>query len=268
MRLLTKLYESPALPAYDLPPALAQLHDGPLGFGEAKLVANFVSSIDGVVALRSVPASPSLISGRSEADRFMMGLLRACAGTVLVGASTLRAEPEHKWTPAYIYPRAADDFAELRRRLGLPPEPQLAVLTRSGDIDPRSPALHGALVLTGELGARRLDGRLAADTTLLRVAGADDGPAMTTVVDAVRSSACPSILSEGGPNLMGQLAREGLVDELFLTLSPLLIGRTEEGRRPGLVDGADLLQPAPVWSEVLSVRRSDSHLFLRYLLSR
>lgn len=266
MTLLTKLYEAPALPAYDLPPALAELHDGPLGFGEDRLVANFVSSIDGVVALRSVRGSPSVISGRSEADRFMMGLLRACAGTVLIGASTLRAEPDHRWTPEHIYPGAADDFADLRRRLDLPLEPQLAVLTRSGDIDPRTPALRGALLLTGATGEQRLNGRLAPDTSLVRLPDEEDGPTVSSVIDAIRSRAHPSILSEGGPNLMGQLAQGGLLDELFLTLSPLLVGRTSAGGRPGLTEGADLLHPSPMWSEVLSVRRSDSHLFLRYLL--
>ena len=266
MRLLSKLYEAAGLPFFDLPPALAELHDGPLGFEERTVFANFVSSIDGVVALRSVPASPSVISGRSEADRFMMGLLRASAGTVLIGAGTLRAEPDHAWTPEHIYPRLADDFAELRRRLGLPPKPQLAVLTRSGDVDPHIPALRGAVLVTGAEGAERLKGSLAPETTLVCAPGDDGRLSLPRVIQDLRGRVRSRILSEGGPNLMGQLVRARLVDELFLTLSPQLVGRTAAGGRPGFIDGVDVLGSSPTWGEIRSVRRSGSHLFLRYLL--
>jgi riboflavin biosynthesis pyrimidine reductase len=159
MKPLERLFEVPGLPIYDMPPDLAQLYDGALGFGGSRVIANFVSSIDGVVALPSIGAPPSVISRKSEADRFVMSLLRACAGVVLVGAGTLRAEPRHLWTPEFVYPRASDDFGVLRRALGLPPEPKLAVLSASGDVDPEIPALRGALVFTTPHGARRLESR-------------------------------------------------------------------------------------------------------------
>ncbi|HYU63230.1 MAG TPA: dihydrofolate reductase family protein, partial [Verrucomicrobiae bacterium] len=60
---------------------------------EGRVYANFVSSIDGIVALEAGTApSGGIISGRNEADRFVMGLLRAFADAVLVGAGTVRAE--------------------------------------------------------------------------------------------------------------------------------------------------------------------------------
>ena len=73
------------------------------------------------------------------------------------------------------------------------------------------------------------------------------------------------ILSEAGPTVFASLVASGLVDELFVTVSPLLAGR--DGRpRLGLVEGAELLPGAGAPAELLSVRRADAHLFLRYRL--
>src|SRR5438132_3652252 len=130
-----------------IPADLVRLYGGPLELPSPGLYANFVSSIDGVVALGHERNSGSLISGKSQADRFVMGLLRAFADAVFVGAGTMRAEGKGAlWTPDYIYPAAADAFAELRRRLELPPQPQLAILTASGEILlPAPPPMAGAL---------------------------------------------------------------------------------------------------------------------------
>ena len=59
-----------------------------------------------------------MIADGSEADRFVMGLLRACADAVLVGSKTMLASPKGTWRPERVYPPAAEAFAELRRRLG------------------------------------------------------------------------------------------------------------------------------------------------------
>jgi len=64
---------------------------GRLGFSTPVVYSNFVSSVDGVVTLGSKPSAGSVISGKYPADRFLMGLLRACADAVLIGAGTLRA---------------------------------------------------------------------------------------------------------------------------------------------------------------------------------
>lgn len=153
---LELLFEEEGSPSYDLPEGLERRYGGRLGFEAPRRYANFVSSLDGVVALEGVNNSSQMISGTSEADRFVMGLLRACAGSVLIGAGTLRAAPDSLWTPAYIYPDAATEFAELRRRLGREDDPRLVVLTARGDLDPGHRALEaGALVLTTSLGATR-----------------------------------------------------------------------------------------------------------------
>jgi riboflavin biosynthesis pyrimidine reductase len=265
MEPLRPLYEAPGLPSYELPRVIARLHGGPLGFTRPRLYANFVSSIDGVVALPTVPGSPSVISGKSEADRFMMALLRACAGAVLIGGGTLRAEPEHRWTPGHVFPDASEDFAQLRMQIGLRPEPELYVATATGDIDAGIPALERAVILTTGRGARALEGKLSPHTLLVELG---QGPSIdaSSVVAAIRSRGNDTILSEGGPVLMSQLVRDRLLDELFLTLSPLLLGRSPAEARPSLVEGVDLLDPSPPWAQLLTVRSSGSHLFLRYSL--
>jgi riboflavin biosynthesis pyrimidine reductase len=262
MKLLERLYAMPGLDAHELPPGLARLYDGALGFGGPRIYANFVSSLDGVVALPSVEASPAVISGRSEADRFVMGLLRACADVVLIGAGTLRAEPDHRWTPDYIYPHAGDDYARLRAALGLSPEPRLAVLTSRGYLDREIPALEEAMVLTTPDGARRLGDSRPFPATILEV-GDEEDLVLGTVIHALRSRGLRMILSEGGPTVIGQLLALRLLDELFLTVSPIVMGRTSSDSRPGLVEGIDLLHKG-LTAEVLSVHRHNSHLFLRY----
>ena len=207
-----------------------------------------------------------MISGTSEADRFVMGLLRACAGSVFIGAGTLRAAPDSLWTPAYIYPDAATEFAELRRRLGREDDPRLVVLTARGDLDPGHRALEaGALVLTTSLGATALGDRLPANSTVVALG---DGRAinMADVIAAIRSEGHEVVLSEGGPTVIGGLLEAGLLDELFLALSPIVAGRSDAGGRPGLVEGIELLPSRSLSADLLSVRRRGSDLFLRHAI--
>ena len=263
---LQTLFESPNLRTRKLPAELARLYDGDLGFDAPRLFANFVSSIDGIVALRSVEASPSVISGKNEADRFVMGLLRAHADVVVIGAGTLRSEPEHRWTPDFIYPPASDAYAALRRELHLSSQPELWVVTAGGVLDPGIPALEGATIVTTSKGASHLRRERLA-STIVDVGGGGTVE-IASAIDAVRDRGHSSILSEGGPTIIGQLLLEGLLDELFLTVSPRLLGRPLAEDRPGLVQGVDLLDGGPTRGDLMSVRKHGSHLFLRYALAR
>jgi riboflavin biosynthesis pyrimidine reductase len=250
------LLEAEGLPELDLPEELRERYGGPLGFAEPRLVANFVSTLDGVVAIQGH------VPGGGETDRFVMGLLRACADVVLLGSGTLQAWPRLLWTPDRVFPAAADGFAELRRRLGKPPAPELAVLTATGSLNVDHPALEaGAVVLTTEEGAARLRGSLPAASSVVELAGrgAVDPRA---AVQALRERGHSLILSEAGPHVFGSLLAAGLVDELFLTLAPLLAGRALE-QRLALVEGVEL---PPLAARLLSARRDGGHLFLRYAL--
>jgi riboflavin biosynthesis pyrimidine reductase len=265
--MLEVLAEAEGLPELDLPDALRDRYGGPIGFPAPRLVANFVASVDGVVSVPTLPRSNAMIAAGSQADRFVMGLLRALAGAVLIGSGTLRGSPSALWTPDGIFPAAADGFAELRRRLGLPPTPELAVLAGTRPVDVSHPALQaGAVVLATSTGAAGLRDSLPGASTLVELPGAGLVDP-TAAVEALRARGHSLILSEAGPHVFGSLLGAGLVDELFLTVSPLLAGRSATAPRLGLVEGADLLPTATVNARLVSVRRHESHLFLRYDLA-
>lgn len=233
-----------------------------LGFPPQVVYSNFVSSIDGVVSLGASTSAGSTISGKAPADRFLMALLRACADAVLVGAGTLRATPGHLWTPAHVFPQQAESFAALRRVLGRSAEPRLVLVTQGGDVDPNHVAIqHGALIFTTNAGAARLEGRLPAGCEV--VTGNGERVGLAAVIDDLRDRGLGVVLTEGGPHVMGELIDRSLLDEAFLTVSPVVAGRGA-GERMGMVEGVDLLPSRGVWSRLLTARRHGDYLFLRY----
>ena len=242
---------------------MRELYGGGLDFDEPCLFANFVETVDGVVAIPDLPRSNALIAAESEADRFVMGLLRASADAILVGSGTMRASPTGTWQPERVYPPAAEAFAELRRRRRRPESPTVAFVTAGGSFDPAHPALERrAIVLTTRRAAAGLKRSVPAASEVVAV---NDGEQ----VDLQQALTClherghSMILSEGGPTLFASLLASGLVRELFLTISPLLAGRAAQSRLP-LVKGVELLPDATAALGLLSARRHENHLFLRY----
>src|SRR5581483_2208334 len=211
--------------------------------------------------------SNKLISDGNEADRFVMGLLRACADAVLVGSGTMLASPGTLWTAERGYPPAADSYAELRRRLHRPARPEVAIVTASGAIDVDHPVLaEGALVLTTERGAAKLAHHIPPPAEVVALPGSDEVD-LRAAVACLRERGNALILSEGGPTLFGSLLSAGLVDELFLTISPLLAGRAHgDAGRSGLVEGTELLPGNRSQRRLLGIRTHGDHLFLRYRL--
>ena len=193
------------------------------------VAVNFVESIDGVTALPEASGeSGGVISGGSQGDKFVMGLLRACADAVLIGAGTLRAAPRDTWYAESIFPAAREIYQRIGRL-----HPPLYVVSGSGNIPPLPP---GGVLLQGKQTPQRILERLRADGH-------------------------EQILCEGGPGLFAELASEGLVDELFLTISPRLWGRFPADGRKALTDRRDLKGQE---LRLRGVRRDESHLFLRY----
>jgi riboflavin biosynthesis pyrimidine reductase len=245
-----------------LPAELSRLYGGPFRLDEPCLVTNFVQTIDGVVSIPGRRRSNALIAGESEADRYVMGLLRACADAVLVGSGTMLASPKGTWLPERVYPPAAKAFAELRRRRRRPEQPTVAFVTAGGSFDPTHPALEQqAVVLTTTDAAVRLRRRVPRSSEVLAL---NDGEQvdLSLAVTRLRELGHATILSEGGPTLFGALLASGLVDELFLTVSPLLVGRGVR-RRLSLVEGVEL-PDANAGAHLLSARRHEHHMFLRY----
>jgi riboflavin biosynthesis pyrimidine reductase len=256
------LFEAAGLPDYALPADLKHVY-GRLGFADRVVYANFVSSIDGVVTLGAKPSAGSVISGKDASDRFVMGLLRACADAVLLGAGTLRATPGHLWTPAHVYPALATEFTALRSALGRSAEPLLVVLTGSGELDFSHPALvRGAIVMTTAPGAKKIGSRLPSSCELV-VLGQGKRLDIGKAVAEMMERGLEVLLSEAGPHVTGQLVGEGLLDEVFLTVSPVLAGRDKE-KRLGMVEGIELLPDKGAWSKLLSARQHGNYLFLRY----
>jgi riboflavin biosynthesis pyrimidine reductase len=249
------LFERDGLPTARIPPELERLYGGDLGFAQPCVYANFVASVDGVVALPVKEESGGIISKSNPQDQFVMGLLRAFAGTVLVGAGTFRKGDGQIWDAAGIYPAQAAAFSDLRRKLNLSERPRFAVLSASGQLDATQPALRDdAVIITTSRGAERLG---------------KGGPSVLIAEEPIRlpgvlASLPQPVLCEGGPTLIAQLIAENLLNELFLTRSPFLFGRQKGDDRKALVEG-ELLDAAPL--ELLSVRSSASYLFLRYALS-
>jgi riboflavin biosynthesis pyrimidine reductase len=265
---LEVLYEAPGLPEFDLPDELRHDYGGPLGFQKPRLLVNFVASIDGITAVPSLPNSNRLIAGDSPSDHFVMGLLRACADALVIGSGTMKAAPRSLWTPEQAYPAAGAAFAELRRRLGLATELELVVLTARGSVDPGHLAFAaGALVLTTDAGAEGLRDELPPATTVVSL-GPDRELDLRAAFDLLAARGRPTILCEGGPHIFGSLLEARLVDELFLTISPLLAGRPASDDRIALVEGTDLLPDGPLEAHLLGLRREGNHLFLRYELTR
>jgi len=264
-----------------LPDRIALSYGGPLAIplrpDRPTIVANFVESLDGVVALGTGPrGGGSDISGASQADRFVMGLLRSVADGVMVGAGTMRAAPRHEWTPRAIAPRWAADFAAWRVSLGLAAQPTTVVVTSKGDIPEDHPALMRndvpVVIATTALGADRLAGpaeRLSGGGTAHRVRVevlADSGSVTPQALDGLLMRlGIRLVVCEGGPHLLAGLLEAGRVDEFFLTVAPQVLGRGPgAAARLGFAEGRAWAPGESAWGELRSVRRSGSHLFLRY----
>jgi riboflavin biosynthesis pyrimidine reductase len=231
------------------------------------LLVNFVETLDGVVTFDPEHGGGAEVSGYSEPDRFVMGLLRALADAIVVGAGTLRAAPKHVWTPRYLNRSLGDAYAAWRRELGLAPEPTTIVVTAQGDIPADHPALSApdvpAIVITTAGGADRLKNLPPGVNRI--VTSEEDRVSGAAILDAARAAGARVVLSEGGPHLTGTFVGERLLDDLFLTLAPQLVGRSDgaEGRY-GLIEGVTFGTDDAPWAHLRSVRRSVDHLFLRY----
>ncbi|MEO8218852.1 MAG: dihydrofolate reductase family protein, partial [Acidobacteriota bacterium] len=213
-----------------LPPALERAY-GRLSFPVAArpyVIANFVETLDGVVSL-GIPgrAGGGPISGANQSDRMVMGLLRAVADAVVVGAGTLRSVPNHIWTHDYIFPPLADEYAQLRSQLGKPPHPLNVIVSSSGALDANYAIFKQTqvptLVLTTTRGAEEMkSSTLRVDRTALT--DAETIPSSDILRALTDRDLGDLVLLEGGPQLMGVFLAERAVDELFLTLAPQVAG--------------------------------------------
>ena len=240
-----------AQPDLGTPMGLADAYAYPARDAGPYLRANMVSSLDGAARYEGKSAPLS-----SAADMRVFGTLRALADVVLVGAETVRQE-------GYRPARARDAFAERRAADGQSPAPAIAVITRRLDLDFTAPlftdAVTPTLILTGA-------GCPEAELTTARAAGAHvviagDGAGVDPP-RAVRELAAlghARMLHEGGPRILAQFAAADALDELCLTVAPVLAG----GDSTRIMNGPAV--PGPARFAPLSVLEEDGFLFTRYI---
>ncbi len=257
-----------------LPAALNERYGGPLAIAlrsdRPTVIANFVSTLDGVVSYNTPEAAGGgEISGFFEPDRFVMGLLRSMSDAVLIGAGTLRAGAGERWTEDYIHPESASAFAALRHDLGLRTHPMTVVVSASGSVDLTHPGLADpdveVLIATTDAGASALARARVRGHVEVASIGASLRPEDVLQVLAARE--VQLVLCEGGPHLMGQLVRDGVVDELFMTLAPQVAGRSGHVPRLSLVEGVAFDVASAPWARLIDLRIAGSHIFSRYGLA-
>ncbi|GAY10539.1 pyrimidine reductase family protein [Pseudonocardia sp. N23] len=202
---------------------------------------NFVSSLDGAVSVDGLSGGLG-----SDADKAVFGALRRLADVVLVGAGTARAE----------------DYRGARRpTLGRDLPPPIAVVTGSADLDPGARLFTDTAVAPIVLTTA---GAPAARREALRAAGADvvEAPDLepATLLTELGRRGLTRVLCEGGPSLFGALAGAGLVDELCLTLSPVVVAGSAGRITAGPTTDLRL--------ELAGVLHADDALLLRYTRGR
>jgi riboflavin biosynthesis pyrimidine reductase len=221
--------------AYRLPPGRA-------------LRVNFVASLDGSIT----------VDGRSAGlgtpgDQRVFDLLRALADVVLVGHGTASAE-------GYGPIRPDSRVGRLRDRLGRPPSAPIAVVSRRASLAPGDRLAASPTVLV-TCAAADPDRRAAlTDTGVTVLVCGDDDVDLGAALDALAERGLDQVTCEGGPQLLRAALSAGLVDELDLSVAPVLVGAPQR-----LLDAA---LPAAVRTELRQLLEEDGMLFTRHAVLR
>jgi len=211
---------------------------------------NMVSTVDGKVAVGGGAAGIG-----SQADHALMRQLRARADAVMTGAGTLRAEDYSSKVPERYVPE--------RLARGQSAQPLAVIVSGSGQLPADRPLFWGAgfarALVTGQRGAVAVDPAQAKHLQLV-VAGEETvdlavGLRLLRAEHGVRW-----LLGEGGPHLNHSLLAAGLVDELFLTFAPKLVGSAG----PTIVEGPPFQLAGAIPLTLLAAYADGSELFFRY----
>jgi riboflavin biosynthesis pyrimidine reductase len=204
---ITSIYPGPVSEVGDLVDHMLSSHRP----GGRRLMLNMIATLDGATAWGGTSSGLG-----DDDDRRLFHALRAACDVVLVGAETVRSEGYH---PIHFEP----EVVAKRQRMGLDDVPRLAMVSRSLELDPLAPVFaepdSPPYVLTGRdaPSSRHLASRAEV------VEAGDVGVDPARMLDALFDRGHEVILCEGGPTLNGQLVEGGLVDELNLTLSPMMV---------------------------------------------
>ncbi|GAA4591284.1 pyrimidine reductase family protein [Actinoplanes octamycinicus] len=217
-------------------------HDRPV------LRVNFIASADGAVTVDGLSAGL-----QGPGDKEVFDTLRMVCDALVVAAGTVRAE-------RYDALRLTADARAWRRERGLPEFPLMVIVSRSLDLDPAQLVFADAPVRPIVLTCRAAPASPIAEVAEV-VAVGDERVDLAAGVRLLHRRGATQLLCEGGPALLGSMVAADLVDELCLTMAPLLVG----GRAGRIATGP----PAP--PRPMSLRHAltrDDMLFLRYARSR
>ncbi len=214
--------------------------------------ANFITSVDGGA---SADGTSGTMGG--PGDRLVFNLLRELADVIVVGAGTVRIE-------GYSGAHVGAAQRQRRQARGQSEVPQLAIVTRSGRLD-RDMAVFtrtevAPLVLTCAAAVEETRRLLSGLCEVLDCSAGDPGHVdEAAVLAALGARAMHRILTEGGPTLLGSFVRRGLLDELCLTIAPVVLG----GPARRIAAGPDQLLTRMRCAHVLT--DDDGYLYTRYV---
>ena len=232
----------------ELYPALAR----PKPAGRPWLMINMIASADGAVAVDGTSGALG-----NPADEAVFSAVRACADWIVAAAGTVRVE-------RYGLPRPGEASRRARRAAGRAERPRLAVVSSSLDLDldlplfaEQHPGDDPPVILTGSAAAPEAVKRLEPVSELVRLPSKRPQPA--EILAEMERRGARVVLSEGGPSFNGQLADAGLIDELCLSVAPLVAG----GGSPRIVHGS--LRAVPLKMSMDHLLEASHTLFVRYL---
>ena len=245
------------------------------------IYTNFVQSLDGVVTFLGEHGSGQDISQSAE-DRWLMDLLRAHADAVLLGIGTLKTETDlcrpRERGPVF---RIVDEWLhEMRSKLHRGREKNVFV-TGNADVKLSDFRVFDGekvdpIILTTKAGLRKLEPQLGDHPKVkVVVAGEGSGVDLALGMKILRAEhGVRYVCCEGGPTLYANMMREGLVDESFLTVAPLVIGQQvpEQGKeaalRPTVFLGPGFSKETAPHFHWLSCRKVGDHQFHRFRIQR
>lgn len=231
-------------PFREWPPTAAGLVELYPRLPEPTLRVNFIASADGAVSVAGLSAGL-----QGPGDKEIFDALRMVCDALVVGSGTVRAEN-------YDALRLTEPARAWRRAYGLPEFPRMVIVSRSLDLDLDQLVFADApvppIVVTA---ASAPAGKLAGHAEVIAVG--DDEIDLPAAVAALHARGATQLLCEGGPRLLGSMIAADLVDELCLTVAPLLVG----GGPGRIAAGRAALPRRMALRHAISI---EDMLFLRY----
>lgn len=247
------------------------------------IYSNFVQSLDGIASFKGRHATGGDIS-QSPEDAWLMDFLRAHGDAILLGVNTLMEETQLLGNRGPVYTVSDPALRSLRNKLGRGEQRNIFV-TGSAYLDPSRYRVFDAdspveaFIITTLVGARRLSEKKPPPHVKVIVAGEGAFVDLALAMRILRREhGIEHLLCEGGPTLYGYMSRAGLIDEKFITVSPLEIGllipaeqdlseierEHPPKQRPTTFMAPGFTKENAPWWRWMSCRRITDHQFNRY----